>query len=240
MAHLTLTDAKLWLDQYDLTADHNALALECAKEGKDDTVFGLSGRRRLPGMLATRFGHAGYWNADAGTIDPVYFAAWGIRNSVMTVAPVATEGLTAYALRAVVADYTPFDSTPVDETLRFAVAGESDDVTVRGILAQHLIAATGTQTSTAVQLGELAAGQTLYVALHITAITASDVDVNVRSDDNSGMTTPATQVSSLNHATTGVVWDTTVTGPLAGEDWWDVQTVITGGTVSLAVFLGIQ
>jgi hypothetical protein len=53
------------------------------------------------------------------------------------------------------------------------------------------------------------------------------------------MTTPAVQLNSLNHTTTKVVWDTSIVGPVT-DDWWDVQVVVTGGTVTLAVFLGIQ
>jgi hypothetical protein len=161
MSHLTLSNAGIWLDKYELTADHNALALECTKEKKDNTVFGFNGRRYLPGMLASRFGHAGYWQAEADTVDPVYFGAWGVKNSVMTLVPVRTEGLTAYTLRGVVADYTPFDSTPVDETLRFAVAGESDDDVINGYLAKIEDAGGGT-TGPAIQIGALAAGETRY------------------------------------------------------------------------------
>jgi hypothetical protein len=234
MGHFTLTDAGLWIDEFDLSGDHNAVALEGVKLMSDNTTFGLANMSNVPGRTATRFGHAGYWSSVA---DSTYYTRLGVRNAVMSLAAEKVEGAAAYLSRVVTADYTPEGS--IDETFRFSVAGEVDDITVRGYLA-NLIEAGGSNTCPAIQIGELAAGETMYVAIHISAITASDVDISVRSDDNSGMTSAATQLSSLNHSAVTVVWDTSIVGPIVNDDWWDVVVTVTGGTVTLAVLLGIN
>lgn len=111
MATLVFKDAKVYLDGYDLSGDHNQLALSYEAESLDATVFGNATRVKRGGLRVARATGSGYWQAGANALDPTLFDLLGLDDKVVTVfADGITEGTTCgsgsgFTMKAVAGQY---------------------------------------------------------------------------------------------------------------------------------------
>src|SRR3990167_6115421 len=169
MATTVFTTPKLWLDGYDLSAHHSALALQYGAESLDVTAFGNTTRVKKGGLKTVTFGHAGFWDE---TPDKQYFDRIGVANTVMSVGPLTgAEAEVAYSCRVLTGSYQP--GAAVGEMLAFSVTGEaSAETLVRGAVLRSATL-TANNNGTAQQLGSVSAAQSLYASLHITAVSGS-------------------------------------------------------------------
>lgn len=118
------------------------------------------------------------------------------------------------------------------------------DIATSGLVARGAIlhttasAETSTGTATGVQLGEVTATQSIYVALHVVAAVTGTVTVKVQSDDNAGFTTPTDRVTFTGAGSAGWQWSSAA-GAITDTYWRAQWTVSGGGSYQFAVVAGI-
>lgn len=98
MATVHFRDARVLVDGFNLSGDHNSIAVEHSAEALDETSFGDTTRIHKGGLTTTDVTGAGFWNAAAGTVDRVLFDVVGTDDKIVTVFPNGiTEGAIATA-----------------------------------------------------------------------------------------------------------------------------------------------
>lgn len=239
MAHLVLSQAKIWLAQYDLSGVLNSIALEYGAGLQDDTNFASGGTRTRVGGLKTVAAQVeGFFEGD--TIDKELFDRIAVADVPISIAPEGgTEGNRAFTFRAMLGDYAPGGS--IGEMLRFSAGGEaSQGPLVRGTL-MHNQARTATANGTARQLGAVSSTQRIYAALHVLAAsgTLPTLDIKLQSDDASGFLSAVDRITFAQKTAIGSEWASTA-GAIA-DDWWRLAITIGGTSPSFtfAVVAGI-
>ncbi len=241
---------RIWIGRYDLSTYIDSIDSTLDVEALDDTTFGSLGHRsRAAGLLdfmvdldgLVEFG-AGYTDAvmfaemTAGTGLP--FASIPVPGGAVTAAEPSAENDLVWLTFAKTFRYAPGGA--VGTLFRFSAHLEATEEPVSGTLMvpRPSAARTSSATSTARQVGAVAAGERLFAGLHIFAGSGGNLDVDIRSDDNSGMTTPTTRHSFTTATAAGEQWMTPLDGAIT-DDYWDVDYTISAGSFDFAVTLGI-
>ena len=240
MAAFSLIDAILWVHDQDVGGSSNKLMLKPSVDDLDSTVFGLGGyRRRVGGLKTVELSGDGYADTTA-TPDDAAFAALGVADRAATVGAFSTEGSVAYAFQAGEFSYEQFAG--VGELAPFTVElkGTNKAGLVRGQIAKAKgnVSATGV-LGTAQQLGNVAAGQSLYAVLHVFGVGTS-ITVLLESDDNAGFSSPTTRATINGGPITAAAgyWATPTPGALT-ETHYRLRVSAITGTFLVAGFIGI-
>lgn len=240
MANTVLTNAGLWVAEYNLAGDANMLSLGSAAELLDDTVIGDSFRSRCGGLRKFAFAAEGFWN---DLTDAYAFGDVGLSNLPVTIAPAGVSaGSTAFVGLMSQGDYTPQNGS-IGELSKFSISGEGVGLPIaRGqVLANSTVSASG--TGTACLIGAASAAQTVCMALHVLSMsgTSPTLAVVVQSDDNIGFTSPVT-VATFATASPGtnLFQFTSVAGPRA-DTYYRVSFTVggTGPSISFVAALGL-
>ena len=239
MAEQVLSDSLILFDGYDLSCNLNQVVLDHSAEPLDRTAFCHTSRVRRGGLLISALSAQGFF--EAAQPDSALFSNVGVDGKVVSVAHTDADGEIAYTMQAMIGEYSPIQGA-VGDLAGFSLnAGVSDDRLVRGTV-MHNATQTATGNGTARQLGAIASGATLYAALHVLAAdgTSPTLDIDIESDDNSGMTTPTTRGSFTQATAIGAQW-VEVAGAVT-DDWWRVAYTIGGTSPSFKfiVILGIH
>ena len=239
MATFVQTNVKWWQDEFDLSADFNAVSLLYGAELVDDTVYGDDTRSMAGGLQTVRLEGEGYWQV---AVDTRLFAAIGIADTVVSIGPVdGSETSPAFFSLLTEGEYSPVSGT-VGEMAAFRVSGEG-----RGggglIKGQIFINRTGVSASsnsgTAVQLGAVSATQSVYASLHALTVSGGTLDVTVESDDAIGFPSQTTRITFTQITAVGSEFASTA-GAIT-DDWWRVDFVVGGGgTFDFVVCVGIK
>lgn len=230
MATEVLTDCKIYFEELDLSGAENTIALEHEGEALDDTVFGDTTRSAIGGLLSLGCVGSGFVDLTDDGIDERIFGEVNLNGEVMSLVPEGeSEGNVGYMFEPILNRYDY--SGEIGQLFAFEL-----EATNRGaklirstVLGQELAAAASSQ-STARQLGAAAAGQVVYAGLHVLSVSGSSptLDVVLRSDDNSGMTTPTSRIT-FTQVTTEISEFLSVAGAIT-DDWWDIDFTIGGST----------
>ena len=121
------TNADIYLGGYRVTGDFNQIGLEYQAESLDATVFGNDTRVKKGGLKMSRVSGAGFWQAGANAVDPVFFEMVGSTDDVVMVFPNGiTEGATStgsgYMFKTTLAKYSPGGA--VGDLLPFTIEAE--------------------------------------------------------------------------------------------------------------------
>lgn len=237
MANSVLTNVGLWVAQYPLSGTANSLALGISSALQENTALNATAVSRVGGLQVIAFQAEGYWDDGA---DAVLNDRLGLSNVPVTIAPIGSSvGDRAFVARVATADYQPMGGA-VGELSLFSVGGEGSGVPVgRGSILHN---ATRTATGNApagVQVGALSSTQSLYAALHITAVAGTNpsLTVKVQSDDNSGFTSPTDRITfTAANATDNLAQFGSVAGAIT-DDYWRVTYTISGTNPSFTFVL---
>ena len=233
MAELVLTNAKIFVDQRDLSGDHNSITLTGSADMLDKTTFGSTWRKRRAGLRNVELNAQGFTNVALS--DPEFGPGIG-SSGVCSIAPTGgAVGARAFFFQTMESEYSPFNSGSVGELLPFDVtlqgAGENF---VRGTALLNTTALSTATAGTAVNLGAVTTGQFLYGVVHITGISSSglgaDVRVAIQTDTSSGFgISPSTQINFT--SSTGVTsqWGTRVAGAIV-DTWARANVTITAAS----------
>jgi hypothetical protein len=146
-----------------------------------------------------------------------YFNSLGAFTSITSVVAGSADGSVAYLFDQIPLSYTPWSGNVGDVAIG-TISGTANTPVVRGRLMATNAARTTSGSGSAAQLGAVAAGKSIYAALHVNygLGTSPTLDVKIQSDDNAGFTSPTdritfTQMSDYNaefKSTAGAITDT--------------------------------
>lgn len=229
-----ILDARIYLAEVDLSCYSNAAAINLKTDIVDCTAFCDEYKDKLAGMTDCIVDIAGYFSAAATTGNPDHkmFDQLALSNAVLTICPEeGLTGTTAYFFRPTLSQYTPMEGK-VGEMNTFKLHGEGAAPLVKGTVMMPLAAKTLTGTSTPYQLGALTADQTIYCAVHITAIAGTPtLDLVLQSDAANSFLSPTDQITFTQK--TGIGFDWQYKAGAIADDWWRISYTIGGGTPSL-------
>ncbi len=238
-----LIDCKLWLDGYDLSGDMNALRLDATRDAVEATTFGNTSRVYRPGLRKASFGHTGYFQSDgASAVDDILRTFHNATSpKIMTIAPPdGTAGGIAYSFQAVSATHGPFGGQ-IGDMAKLEIAGEATGDAVRAtILEDGVTSRSASGQSTGYQLGDIAAGEQGYAALHVIGVTGSPtLDVEIESDTSNTFPAPTSRGSFTQATGLGAQW--LPIGPTITDTWWRTKWTFGGtGSVLFVVTFGIN
>lgn len=231
MASQVLTNTKVWVDQYDVSGQLNAIAVEYGVDALDETTFGDDTRTNKGGLKTTTMSHEGYWAA--GT-DAALFSKIG-GSTVVTVAGAGSAaGDDAYLAQTLTTTYSP--GAAVGELLGFTVDMEAAGPLIRGAMLENTTTSTGADGS-AVQLGAVSAAQSIFGALHVTSLSGGTLTVKIQSDSASGFASPTDQITFT--AATGATAELKSAAGAVTDTYWRATWTLTGGSASFIVSAGI-
>jgi len=212
----------------DLSGDHNKLALSYGAEMLDETAWGDDTRISKAGLLTVGAVHEGFWQCDGtSAVDDVLWGKFATADEVMTVCPTTgAAGEVAYTLKSAVARYSP--GAEVGAMLAFTVEASGTGKLVRATVMETG-AKTSTATGTARELGAATAAQTIYAAMHITAVSGTNptLDMVLQSDDAEGFTDPTDRITFTQADAVGAEWKDL--GGEINDTWWRLSWTV-GGT----------
>lgn len=225
---IRIVNGRLYLAQYDLSGDLNAIALEATGELQEVTRLTDAGRRRLAGLKQVQLEARGYWQAGIGLVDEALFTNLGVADVPLSVAVKdGVAGDNAYLFRAAIGTYEMGAALGEVSPFRAAAEGSAGEVLARGLVL-HNATQTATGVGTAFNLGSVASGQTLYAALHVLTVSGTTPSLTARleSDDASGFLSPTTRLTFAAKTAAGSEWKT-LAGPIT-DAWWRVGFTISG------------
>jgi hypothetical protein len=116
----------------------------------------------------------------------------------------------------------------------------NDGRMVRALNLHPSAARTASGSGTAVAFTTPIAGESIWAAFHVLSVTgAGTLTLTVQTDDNAGMTTPTTRITSTGFTGTGAQF-TSVAGPFAGETHIRAGWTVSGFTsVTFVVSAGV-
>jgi hypothetical protein len=250
-----LKDQAIWFDAYNLTTRLNSIELDYGVETEDNTTFGDDTRSNLGGLKTVTAQIEGFY--DANPYDAALFNDLGIANKVISFGTSATLGSVAFTFKSLLGDYSPIKGK-VGDILGFSAGAKATKGSlIRGVFMENAVAVTGssgasvasfpllfstvsgtTVSGTPRQLGAVGSTQKLYAALHVTRITpGTSLSINLKSDDNSGFTSPVSVGGFPLMNAIGSYW-LEIPGPFT-DTWWRGDCLI-NGEADYVLILGIQ
>ncbi len=243
MAIQVLTQAKLWVDAWDLSGDMNKIAMGYGADLLDATSFaGGGGKARKGGLKSTSLALEGFWSGGTDLVDEVLFNRIGLASVPVTLSPGAgLAGDPAFSFLAGFAQYKPGAND--GDMLAFALDAESsDDALIRGILLRNSVE-TAAASGAAFAQGLVGSGQKLWATLHVLAVAGGGTwTFKVQSDDTGGFPSPIDRITFAAVTAKGSQWAVPLAGPIASDNQWRANWSVAGGSgnsITFAMFMGI-
>lgn len=235
-----IKDQKILLGQYEVTTDFRELTFTLGVEPQDNTRLNGNTRVTTPGLKTVSLSGTGYFAADGtSAIDDILNSLYGASDTPASVPAVdGTEGTRAYFARLMETEYVPISGAVGDNhNIAFAATGSGGVVVAAGRIEHALGNTTANSASTGSQLGALSATQKLWSVLHVVSAsgTSPTLDVLVESDDNSGFTSAATEITHT-QATAATSEFSSVAGAVT-NDYWRISWTIGGSDTPTFSFL---
>ncbi len=237
MAHDVARDCRLYLDHNDLSGDTNSIDLGVGTAKVPDDCFGQSVSLNLPGHLNWAIGAAGLLTLADDASEEDFNAKWDRSTSIVSAYPTGVDGEKAYFGQAFQSEYRP--GGRVGDALKWSWGAAAKGLLIPGYVLHTKASRSATGNGTGFQIGAVAAGKSLYAALHVFTATGTTLDVKVQSDDNSGFTSATDRITFTQVATTAGAQMSSVAGSITDDYWRIVYTIAGSGPYVLAVAAGI-
>lgn len=238
MATFVLTDAIIWLDDFDFTGFSNKVMLKSKVDFQDSTTFGMGGwRSKKGGLRSVDMDLDGFFDS---TADSQSFVDLGVADKALTVAAISAESTPSFMFQAEQTDYETFGK--VGEMNPFSLKTSNTDQVglVRGQLAKAKGNVSGTGAiGSAIQLPVGAAGKFVYSTFHVFSV-GTTITVQVQSDSASNFPSPATVATIGPLTTVGGTWMTRVDSAGITDTWWRFNVSAITGTFSVAGAIAVQ
>lgn len=243
MATQVLTDCVIFLNQYDLSADVNAVDWDWEAAEVDCTNFASGGDAEYKaGLRKSKVSFMTFYDTATGMSEPVFTSLKGTTGNVLTVAPNGTDGDRAIFASGLAGGVKLLgkvgDMAKADGNFTTSHAAGL----VEGTLVAEKQTVSSTAGATAYQLGAVSSTQTVYASAHVFSVDGTDtptVTLRIQSDDNSGFTS-ATNRISFTAATAATSEFKSVAGPFTDDYWRAFWTVSgTGPSFVVAVAMAI-
>jgi len=245
MGQIILSNCKLWAGKYDMGGNLNAIAIDDKPDALPNTTFGCTAKSRKKGLPLITAALAGFFKSASTDL---YFSNFILTNVPMTVAPEPTVGGPAYSFLSRNTEYKL--EGMVGDMLKFNVKAENvGQKLIRGyILENGGTARIANGSGTALELGAISDGQTMFAALHVMSASPSDtLDVIIESDSLEAFTDdPQTRIAFTQvnlGAGGGGTYEWKTYTPAGGQvdTWWRISWTVAGVEPSFefVVFAGI-
>lgn len=226
MGKTVLTDQIILVDDYDITGDANAIAVDYDAELKDSTTFQHDTRVNMGGLKTVEVSVSGLYSAD--TQDAELFSNMGVAGKPISFTDEASG--VSYFFNAIGGTYEI--GTEVGEIMPFSLNAGATGNLVRGQVAHNAreTAETSTDAGTGAQLGAVASGQKLYALLHVVESDGSGdqtLDLIIESDDNAGFTSGVTRLT-FTQVTTGTTSELLELDGALTDDYYRASWTIAG------------
>lgn len=222
-------NAKIYMGQYDISSNLNAVALDYTNELLDASAMGVGATRlRVAGFKNVTCEINGFWDI---TPDLLFYTQVGLIDTVLTVCPeTGAGGERCFFYKPALSTYAPGGS--VGELLAFRISADCSEPLKRGTIILPKTTISGNGTGTPYQVGALSAAQTMYGVLHVFSATGGGdtLDVTIQSDNLEAFGDPTnqivfTQVTAAGHE------QKTKAGAVA-DTWWRVSYTVAGAGAS--------
>lgn len=236
MAHLVLTEPRIYLGSYDITTDTKDVSLDIAVPDLDDSHFGSTWNARLAGVPDASLNFSGSLELTDDGQDETTFGYVGGSDTTVSVAAQYGLGNVGYGFKSLLASYSLLGAHGEIAPISGSALGQSR--AFRGTQL-HLSdsAVTGTGTGTAFNVGAVSSTQRLYATLHV--VSASGItptlDVTIESDDAEGFPSAVTRLT-FTQATGKTHQFASVAGPIT-DTWFRVKHTIGGTDPSFRYFV---
>lgn len=233
----------LVVDSLEMHGFADRVELDMSAEEKDFTTYAQGGWRRKKVGLANHMLDAGaFADFDTTGTDPKFPISGVGGLNVFTTGPNnlgATVADPCFMGQGVLTSFTPLTGAVGDEA-RMSTGWRGDAQLVRGQVLHPAAARTATGNGTTTTFTAPTASQSLYANFHVLAVSgAGTITFTIQTDDNSGMTTPTTRITSSAFAAIGAQ-RSSLAGALAGETHIRVSWTIAGFTsVTFFVAAGV-
>jgi hypothetical protein len=234
MAPISNVNAVLLLEGLQLQTQLNHISLDYHSEIADATVFGATSRARKGTIKASSCTAKGF--VGNSTIDSGLYTLGGSDESLLTVFPTTiTEG-SAWGYAMLVSLDKLNISGDVGSLLGFDLSAESESNLVRATPLTNFLTTplTSSNSGTIYNVGAVAAGQSLYGGMHITAISGTStptITMMIQSGATAGFIGPTVRMYLPATTTTDGVWGTPIAGPIT-DAYWRTTYTISGGSPS--------
>lgn len=214
-------------------------------EKETTTVCSTGWAEYVAGLKRWQLSASGFVDFAAANVDSKLGISGSFAGSIIpvTVCPTANggaDGEIAFTGKGLETSYQILSGAPGELAPFSLTAMGLSAPLVRGtVLHPSATARSASGTGTGRQLGALSATQSMFLALHVVAISgAPTFSVVLESDDNSGFTSPTTRLTSASYsASTGAEWQS-VAGAIT-DTYWRVKWTVTGGTAPSISFLAV-
>lgn len=239
MAVQVYKGAGAWAGGYDISGQVCGLGVEVGAQMQDATTLDLSTRKSSPTLRTGKFAIDGLWYAGGtdGAPDKQLLTNVGTADVPFTVAPTRSVGSRAYFMLANQASYK--FGGKVGDLMKFMADAEVSGTSgvVKGVLIYDSSGIAASSAGTKVEVGAVAAGKSMYAALHVMAagtgtldvVLQSDADSSAGSETNRITFTQATGITSEIKSVAGAITDT----------FWRASFTIGGGAPSFTFALAI-
>jgi hypothetical protein len=248
MTKLVLLDARTFVSGADLSGSGNQIEVSEEWEAKGVTNWRSGGAEEvIAGLGQVEISAGGQW--EAGDLSMPDDSFWANRRVLepWSVGPTGASDTAAgnlmYLTRALRTKMQHGGS--VGDVAPWEASAKGSWPLVRGqSFHQSGTPRTATGTGTAIQLGAVADGQSLYANLHVLSVAgtaAPTITVTVQSDDAVGF--PSATARGAFAAKTAIGGESIrIPGPIATDSWWRVSWTISGTTPSFLflVSMGIE
>lgn len=241
MPVFSMTTVHIAVDEVNLSGFANQLALSFSGQEKDITTFASGGfEQKMVGLGTFALNASGFQDYVAPSPDALTNpSALGGFDTFSVSVPGTTAGDVAYFGQARSTSLTPLDGA-VGDVAAFSAQWGGTAKLRRGVMLHPVAARTSTGNGTTVAMAGPSATQALAAAFHVHSVTGTGtITFVVETDDNSGMTTPTTRITSSAFAAVGHEV-ASVNGAFASETHVRVRWTISGFTsVTFSVAAGI-
>lgn len=166
----------------------------------------------------------------SGSVDDTLWSYLGVADVAKSIVTNSADGSTAYLMRGIPLSYVPVEGAPGELAMARISGMSSTGPVVRGVLLHPgSTVRSSSSTGTARQIGAVAAGKSLYAALHVLSVAGTDtptLTVKVQSDNDVGFASAADKITFTGATAVGYQW-----GSVAGavtDDWWRISYTISG------------
>jgi hypothetical protein len=242
MAVYALTSPDIYVGNFDLSSDCNAIAGKIDTNDLDVTTFGSGGwHARIAGLHDVSLDLDGFTNLGSSNSEQYLMSILGVANQVATIGETdGSQGSPALMLRTIELGHE--QSLKVGDAATFKIPLKGSSVAVRGTMLWGKSTVTGTTTNGVyVSLGAVGATQYLYGTQHIFSFAGTSIVTVISSATNASGLGATTRLTFTSQSTASAEFAARVAGPIT-DTFWGASTTIVGATASItfAVAMGIQ
>ena len=236
---MVLTNAKIYLEGYDLTGAMNQLDLARSVDVPDRTVFGDSNRRTLAGGLETaRFSGGGYADLTDDTDMHILEGNFGA-DATLTVCPTGVDGGRAFVMTALTSSIE--QGGTVGDIYPFRFEAMSNTMLQRGVLLMPKTVKTSAGNGAVATFPDDTSATGKWTGhLHIFATDGGTLTVHIKSNLTGTFAgSEVTRVTFPAKTTTGG-WVALSSVGAVTHNYWRTNWTFSGSSVTFAVAVGIE